>query len=243
MKCVEGMILRDDQAKLQSLLKETITLLCKNGLHFKNGFIIDALIGITTDDSETFLVKLEEIVGDVAAGSHTKAENIDADPDDRSRVSRKRGTDRGSDGATATKQQRTYSDDDDYEDDDQSDENVDSRSVKRESADGHMVMIKQEKTGHDYQYTPNYNQSQDYAAPPDGSFDGGSHDGSLTWNQPSTNNDHDASGSQQVCPVSQQVCPVSHCLVQRNTRSFSNSYVDGKLFVMDLPLFEKSSSL
>ena len=54
------MKLRDEQVRLWGLLRETITLLCKNGLRYENKFVIDALIGITTDDCETFLVKLEE---------------------------------------------------------------------------------------------------------------------------------------------------------------------------------------
>ena len=104
------MKLSTEQVKLENLLRETITVLCKNRLCFNNGFIIDALIGITTDDSETFLLKLEETVGDVGGeaiaedGTHDRSDdNRDRTP--RTRASRKRRTNRNiSD--TATKRQR-----------------------------------------------------------------------------------------------------------------------------------------
>ena len=44
------------------MLKDTITLLCKNGLQFKNKFCIDAVIGITLDDDEVFLVSMNELI-------------------------------------------------------------------------------------------------------------------------------------------------------------------------------------
>ena len=56
------MKLRRHQLKLQALIAETIALLCKNGLEYSDGCVIDALIGVTTDDSETFLVKVAETV-------------------------------------------------------------------------------------------------------------------------------------------------------------------------------------
>ena len=56
-----------DQQRVNDLLRETITLLCKNGLHFKREFQIDGLIGITLDKTDVFLIKLKETVhlGDV----------------------------------------------------------------------------------------------------------------------------------------------------------------------------------
>lgn len=54
------MMLKPDQEHIRELLAETITLLCCNGLHFKSEFSIDALIGITIDQNEVFLVSVKE---------------------------------------------------------------------------------------------------------------------------------------------------------------------------------------
>ena len=71
------MKLKEDQATLQALLRETIVLLCKNGLQFNKGLSIDALIGITTDDESTFLLKLEETIGDVDTDDTVESEDGD----------------------------------------------------------------------------------------------------------------------------------------------------------------------
>lgn len=55
-------MLTPDQQRVKQLLCETITLLCKNGLHFEAEFSIDALIGITLDQREVFLVSIKETV-------------------------------------------------------------------------------------------------------------------------------------------------------------------------------------
>jgi len=48
---------------VKELLKETITLLCKNGLHFKSKFSIEAVIGITLDEGDdVFIVSINETV-------------------------------------------------------------------------------------------------------------------------------------------------------------------------------------
>ena len=109
------MKLREDQRKLQTLLKETITLLCKNSLQSSKGFVIDALIGITTDDASTFLLKLEETVGDVDVEDNVNSKEYDADDAGRrrSRSSRKRPPD-GDTRRTDSKRHR--SDDDDWDD-------------------------------------------------------------------------------------------------------------------------------
>lgn len=56
------MVLNTDRERLKTLLIETITLLCKNGLDFQNEFSVDALIGITLDQSDVFLVTIKETV-------------------------------------------------------------------------------------------------------------------------------------------------------------------------------------
>lgn len=59
------MKLKEDQARIKELLKDTITLLCKNGLQYKAGFSVEALIGITLDEEDVFLVNIKESVGEI----------------------------------------------------------------------------------------------------------------------------------------------------------------------------------
>jgi len=54
------MVPKADQERLKSLLKDTITLLCKNGLTFHNEFSIEAVIGITLDKDDVLLVSINE---------------------------------------------------------------------------------------------------------------------------------------------------------------------------------------
>ena len=51
-----------DQQRIKSLLTETITLLCKNGLHFKTEFCIEGLLGITLDRDNVFLININETI-------------------------------------------------------------------------------------------------------------------------------------------------------------------------------------
>lgn len=59
------MVLTTDKERLKNLLIETITLLCKNGLDFQSEFSVDALIGITLDQKDVFLVTIKETVKSV----------------------------------------------------------------------------------------------------------------------------------------------------------------------------------
>jgi len=56
------MMLKKEQERVKELLKETITILCRNGLHYKNEFSVEALIGITLDREEVFLVNICETI-------------------------------------------------------------------------------------------------------------------------------------------------------------------------------------
>lgn len=56
------MVLKADQQRVKALLTETITLLCKNGLHFNSELCIDALVGITLDQEDVFLVSIKETI-------------------------------------------------------------------------------------------------------------------------------------------------------------------------------------
>ena len=51
-----------EKERIELLLKETLTMLCKNGLPYDNKFNIQALIGITLDDSDVLLISLNEFI-------------------------------------------------------------------------------------------------------------------------------------------------------------------------------------
>lgn len=56
------MVLKVEQERVKTLLADTITLLCRNGLSFKSEFCISALIGITLDKHDVFLVDIRETI-------------------------------------------------------------------------------------------------------------------------------------------------------------------------------------
>ena len=138
------MKLRQDQVRFQGLLKETITLLCKTGLNFKKGFVVDALIGITTDDSETFLVKIED-----AVIGHSEKTNGDGDRNRKvvSRLLRKRRSHEKTH-TLSVKRHRADPADDDSDDDNtdgDTDGDTDAVTVKDEPDDKDFIPIKQEQ--------------------------------------------------------------------------------------------------
>ena len=51
-----------DKQRMKMLLSETMTLLCKDGLHFDSEFRIEALVGITLDRQEVILFNINETV-------------------------------------------------------------------------------------------------------------------------------------------------------------------------------------
>jgi len=54
------MVPKAEQMQVKTLLAETVTLLCKNGLKFSKELRIEALIGITIDNDEVVLINLNE---------------------------------------------------------------------------------------------------------------------------------------------------------------------------------------
>jgi len=47
---------------MQAVLRDTIVLLCQNGLCFQSQFNIEALLAITVDQNEVLLVSIKETV-------------------------------------------------------------------------------------------------------------------------------------------------------------------------------------
>ena len=84
------MVLKPDQERVKKMIKETLTLLCKNGLAFDVHFSIEALIGVTLDDKDVFLVNINELVkSDKAAEADGSSEeqSVGASAEEGSEVS------------------------------------------------------------------------------------------------------------------------------------------------------------
>ena len=55
---------KEEQERVKNLLLDTVTLLCKNGLNFKQQMKVQGLLGITLDDDNVFIVHIDEKVGE-----------------------------------------------------------------------------------------------------------------------------------------------------------------------------------
>ena len=70
--------MKPEQERLRLLLTDTVTMLCKGGLKFQNELKIEGVIGITLDNSEAFIVHVNEAF---AATGLTKCSPIVLDTD------------------------------------------------------------------------------------------------------------------------------------------------------------------
>jgi len=52
--------MKPDQERIKTLLADTVTLLCRNGLHFRQQLCVQGVLGITVDDSDVFIVHINE---------------------------------------------------------------------------------------------------------------------------------------------------------------------------------------
>lgn len=52
--------MKKDQELMKSLIAETVTVLCKSGLQYNKGLIVEGLVVITVDDSDVFYVRINE---------------------------------------------------------------------------------------------------------------------------------------------------------------------------------------
>ena len=75
------MVVKEDQERVKVLISDTITLLCRNGLTFKSKFNINALIGITLDEDDVFLLDIRETVKNAGVGEESGAESDNVDKD------------------------------------------------------------------------------------------------------------------------------------------------------------------
>lgn len=54
--------MRADQERVRTLLKESISILCKNGLTYNQEITVEGLLGVTVDKREIFLVNVNELL-------------------------------------------------------------------------------------------------------------------------------------------------------------------------------------
>ena len=59
--------MKPDQERVKNLLAETVTLLCKNGLTYEEELRIEAVIGVTVDSNDVFLVHINDKFGGTVA--------------------------------------------------------------------------------------------------------------------------------------------------------------------------------
>ena len=52
--------MKPDQERIRSLLVDTISLLCRNGLNFENELRVQAVVGVTVDKEECFLIHINK---------------------------------------------------------------------------------------------------------------------------------------------------------------------------------------
>jgi len=52
--------MKADQERVKVLLTDTVTLLCRNGLHFQKQLRVQGVLGITVDDTDVFIVHINE---------------------------------------------------------------------------------------------------------------------------------------------------------------------------------------
>jgi len=55
--------MREEREKLRKLLRDTVSMLCRNSLQYERHLRIEGVIGITVDDDDAFLIHINDNVG------------------------------------------------------------------------------------------------------------------------------------------------------------------------------------
>ena len=56
------MAVKADQELIKTVINDTISFLCRNGLTFKSRLCIEASIGVTLDDADVYLISINELI-------------------------------------------------------------------------------------------------------------------------------------------------------------------------------------
>lgn len=85
------MIQKSEQDRVRTLLSDTITLLCRNGLTYKSEICVSALVGITLDKDDVFLVDIRDTFKNSLAPSRMPESDSQTPVNDsQSKVSKKK---------------------------------------------------------------------------------------------------------------------------------------------------------
>ena len=83
------MVIKPEQERVRTLIADTVSLLCKNGLNYTKSFCIEGLLGITLDNDEIFLVNIKEVIK-TDLGNEEEAASSDASDGSKSTTSKKK---------------------------------------------------------------------------------------------------------------------------------------------------------
>lgn len=72
--------MKADQERVIALLTETVTLLCKNGLHYEKELRVQGLLGVTLDAEEVFIVHINEVLKSTGNDGNTGEKKKDQRP-------------------------------------------------------------------------------------------------------------------------------------------------------------------
>ena len=93
------MVVRSEKNRIKTLVTDTITLLCKNGLQTISGFSIEGVIGVTSldDEDDVFLISIKEIIKNIpdkaSSDSESEQEQVRHHKRKRKRTHRNVGSD------------------------------------------------------------------------------------------------------------------------------------------------------
>ena len=72
--------IKEDQVQVRRVLRDTIKLLCKNGLKYSKEFSIEGLLGITVDSQEIFLVNINETFSQPDTSNEVNQQHAQEEP-------------------------------------------------------------------------------------------------------------------------------------------------------------------
>ena len=75
--------MRPDQERVKNLLIDTVTLLCKNSVHFEDELHVEGLLGVSVDHKDVFFVHISKEFTNSPSGGATVTESQEDTPTDK----------------------------------------------------------------------------------------------------------------------------------------------------------------
>jgi len=73
--CCNGVQMKPEQERVKTVLTDTVALLCKSGLSYKHELKVEAVIGVTVDETDVFIVHINESFNPQGATSTSSSAN------------------------------------------------------------------------------------------------------------------------------------------------------------------------